>query len=218
MNKSNVQFKWKLSLFGKLKTLTVSGNGAMPEIDVPWYSKRDSISRIVFPGNLTSIGKSAFSGCTNLTSVTIPDSVTSIGEDAFKGTRVSIPDKFKQLKCSKEAMIFAHDNKARKVLDNALTYVINVGHTSNVMNVGQASNNANIVYQCSVVMSKLQHNFSEFTEGDILLSKICLLRYVQDIPTLVIVNPQYRAHFVELNNDRDYIMSNLLPKLNLTGF
>jgi len=34
----------------------------------------------------TTIGSSAFSGCTNLTSVTIPDSVTSIDSWAFSGT------------------------------------------------------------------------------------------------------------------------------------
>ena len=33
--------------------------------------------------NVTSIGSSAFSGCSGLTSVTIPDSVTSIGSEAF---------------------------------------------------------------------------------------------------------------------------------------
>jgi hypothetical protein len=32
---------------------------------------------------VTSIGDSAFSNCTNLTSVSIPKSVTSIGDDAF---------------------------------------------------------------------------------------------------------------------------------------
>lgn len=35
--------------------------------------------------SVTSIGSSAFSGCTGLTSITIPESVTSVGEDAFKG-------------------------------------------------------------------------------------------------------------------------------------
>ena len=46
--------------------------------------------------SVTSIGNSAFSGYSNLTSVTIPDSVTSIGNHAFYGcsslTSVIIPD------------------------------------------------------------------------------------------------------------------------------
>ena len=50
----------------------------------------------IIPNNITSIGESAFQGCSNLTSVTIPNSVTSIGSTAFGGchglTSVTIPN------------------------------------------------------------------------------------------------------------------------------
>ena len=50
----------------------------------------------VIPGNVTSIGKSAFWGCSGLTSITIPNSVTSIGVIAFEYcsglTSITIPN------------------------------------------------------------------------------------------------------------------------------
>ena len=50
----------------------------------------------IIPNSVTSIGNSAFSGCSSLTSVTIPNSVTSIGKYAFRGcsglTSVTIPN------------------------------------------------------------------------------------------------------------------------------
>ena len=42
-----------------------------------------SLTSIAIPNSVTNIGDSAFRGCTGLTSITIPNSVTSIGDSAF---------------------------------------------------------------------------------------------------------------------------------------
>ena len=44
-----------------------------------------SLSEIVIPSSVTSIGHSAFFFCESLTSIAIPSSVTSIGDCAFEG-------------------------------------------------------------------------------------------------------------------------------------
>ncbi len=55
----------------------------------------------IIPNSVTSIGDSAFWGCSGLTSVTIPNSVTSIGEWAFSGccglTFVTIPNRITRI-------------------------------------------------------------------------------------------------------------------------
>ena len=61
-----------------------------------WFIGGESIKEVVIGDEVTSIGSSAFSGCTGLTSVTIPNSVTSIGVSAFRGcsglTSITIPE------------------------------------------------------------------------------------------------------------------------------
>ena len=47
------------------------------------YLNGELVTELVIPDGVTSIGASAFEGCSSLTSITIPDSVTKIGDDAF---------------------------------------------------------------------------------------------------------------------------------------
>ncbi len=59
-------------------------------------NEANKLKQVRLPNNINSIGSSAFTNCTSLTSVTIPDSVTSIGDYAFRGcsglTSITIPD------------------------------------------------------------------------------------------------------------------------------
>ena len=61
-----------------------------------YYFYGEEVKDLIIPSSVTSIGGSAFRGCSGLTSVTIPNSVTSIGSDAFYGcsglTSVTIED------------------------------------------------------------------------------------------------------------------------------
>ena len=49
-----------------------------------------SLTSVIIPKSVTSIGSLAFLGCIRLTNVTIPDGVTSIGDAAFAGSSTSI--------------------------------------------------------------------------------------------------------------------------------
>ena len=43
-----------------------------------------SLTSLVIPNNVTSIGKDAFYGCRSLSEIVIPSSTTSIGDKAFQ--------------------------------------------------------------------------------------------------------------------------------------
>ncbi len=60
------------------------------------FSECTSLTSITIPNGVTSIRESAFSKCSSLTSITIPNGVTSIGRAAFSGcsslTSITIPN------------------------------------------------------------------------------------------------------------------------------
>ena len=67
-----------MSSFDELKFFT-----GLTSIGYSAFSDCTSLTSITIPNSVTSIGNYAFSRCTGLTSITIPSSVTSIGNYAF---------------------------------------------------------------------------------------------------------------------------------------
>ena len=80
------------------KTAYVNGEKITGTQSIIWSQGTVSseVTSVKIPSGVTSIGNSAFGGCTSLASVTIPDSVTSIGNNAFMQcaslANITIPD------------------------------------------------------------------------------------------------------------------------------
>ncbi len=101
------------------KTLTVNSdleNGA--------YKNNTEIQHVIISNGVTSIGKTAFNYCSNLSSVTIPNSVTSIGMVAFGScetlSSVTIPNGVTRI----EGSTFASCKKLSSVtIPNSVTSI-----------------------------------------------------------------------------------------------
>ncbi|MBQ6936490.1 MAG: leucine-rich repeat domain-containing protein [Clostridia bacterium] len=82
--------------FDDLQSCVMQADLSMEDDGEYWEQDFSDLTTITIPDSVTSIGYSAFSGCTNLTTITIPDSVTSIGNFAFiectNLTTITIPD------------------------------------------------------------------------------------------------------------------------------
>lgn len=72
-------------------TLTISGSGAMDDFQeggAPWQEHKDSIEKVVFSGDVTSVGSFAFKEYDRLSEVYFGESMHTIGEQAFKNCDV----------------------------------------------------------------------------------------------------------------------------------
>lgn len=71
---------WKIDGEG---TLTISGEGDMPDDESPWDVFASQITTIVVQEGITSIGRCSFQYCNKVISISLPESLTSIGLLAF---------------------------------------------------------------------------------------------------------------------------------------
>ena len=88
--------------FPNIEILSLNGS-SITELDLRYNLKLKSLScqdhqltTVLLPNTLTSIGGSAFSGCSSLTEINLPVSLTSIRESVFRGcsslTEINLPD------------------------------------------------------------------------------------------------------------------------------
>ncbi len=75
------------TLIAGCKTSDIPNDGTVTSIGSSAFLGCSGLTSITIPSFVTSIGYQAFDGCSGLTSITIPNSVTSIGFSAFSGCR-----------------------------------------------------------------------------------------------------------------------------------
>ena len=75
----------RISLGSKTTLKSVTIRDGITSIGDSAFFGCTSLTSVTIPSSVTSIGDGAFYNCTSLTSVTIPSSVTSIGGSAFGG-------------------------------------------------------------------------------------------------------------------------------------
>ena len=69
-------------------TLTITGTGPMADYSsntIPWRNYNKEIKKVVIESGVSTIGESAFYGCSKLASAIIPSTVTTIKHSAFGG-------------------------------------------------------------------------------------------------------------------------------------
>lgn len=91
-----------LSWFYANGVLTVTGSGDMFDFDdgAPWASLKNSITKVILSGGVTSVGANAFTDYDKITEVDFGSSLVFIGDRSFRGcdglTTLSMPKTFRR--------------------------------------------------------------------------------------------------------------------------
>lgn len=84
---------WTLDPYGQPTSIELkSGVTSIPEY---WQISNHALSSVTMPGTLVSIGASAFTDCTSLSTVNVPSGTTTLGDGAFYGvgcSAITIPN------------------------------------------------------------------------------------------------------------------------------
>ena len=83
-------------------TLTISGNGPMYDYEegaAPWAAYKDQITKVVFSGNVTTVGSYAFKDYDAITDVDFGSAMHTLGANSFAQcdglTSISLPATFR---------------------------------------------------------------------------------------------------------------------------
>lgn len=155
----NGGLKWNLTKAG---TLTISGNGAMPDYnstgDQPWSENSSQIRKVVIGNGVTSIGSCAFWNC-GVLSAEISSSVKTIGNNAFRGSSMiyaALPSSVKNIgdsafrECKNLSSVTLSEG-VEKIDQNAFRACTSLTSISLPASIGEVG--AGAFFQCTAMTS-----------------------------------------------------------------
>ena len=182
----SVTAKWTLSN----RTLTISGTGEMKEWEYSakedWHNTQytEVIENVVIQHGVTSIGNSAFYGCSSVTEINIPEGITAIGDSTFQGcsnlTAINILEGITSIGNSafRECSSLTEINIPESVTSiDVMTFF----GASNLTSINVDENNGNYTSENGVLFNKDKTKILRYPEGKKDVSKYSIPESVTSI-------------------------------------